>query len=71
MELKDPEKNRKINTSPLPYQRSLSHDQLFSNDTVDYKILLKFYKREGKLSKKLYLELIKQAKHVFRIKIII
>lgn len=54
MELKDPSKNRKVNTTPMPYQRSLSHDQLFPNDSVDYKILMKFYKREGKLSKKLY-----------------
>ena len=67
MELKDPTKNRKINTTPMPYQRSLSHDQLFPNDSVDYKILLKFYKREGKLSKKLYAELLKKAKHVFSI----
>ena len=66
MELKDPTKNRKINTSPMPYQRSLSHDQLFPKDVVDYKMLLKFYKREGKLSKKLYLELLKRAKHIFR-----
>ena len=65
MELKDPAKNRKINTSPMPYQRSLSHDQLFPKDSVDYKLLLKFYKREGKLSKKLYSELLKRAKHVF------
>ena len=55
MELKDPGKNRKINTTPMPYQRSLSFDQLFPKDSVDHKILLKFYKREGKLSKKLYL----------------
>lgn len=65
MELKDPGKNRKINTTPMPYQRSLSYDQLFPNDSVDYKILLKFYKREGKLNKKLYLELLKKAKHIF------
>lgn len=65
MELKDPGKNRKINTTPMPYQRSLSQEQLFPNDTVDHKILLKFYKREGKLSKKLYQELLKRAKHIF------
>lgn len=45
MELKDPVKNRKINTTPLPYQRSLSQEQLFPTDSVDYKILMKFYKR--------------------------
>jgi len=45
MELKDPAKNRKINTVPLPYQRSLSSEQLFTGDTVDYKILIKFLKR--------------------------
>jgi hypothetical protein len=66
MELKDPTKNRKINTIPLPYQRSLSMEQLFPGDSVDYKILLKFLKREGKLHKKLYLELLKRAKQTFR-----
>ncbi len=55
MELKDPLKNRAITNLPLPYQRSLSFEQLFNADSIDYKILLKFYKREGKLSKKLYL----------------
>jgi hypothetical protein len=55
MELKDPVKNRKINTTPLPYQRSLSQEQLFPGDSVDYKILLKFFKREGKLNKRLYM----------------
>lgn len=45
MELKDPLKNRKINTTPLPYQRSLALDQLFPNETTDYKILMKYYKR--------------------------
>ncbi len=67
MELKDPTKNRKVNTTPLPYQRSLSQEQLFPGDTVDYKILMKFYKREGKLNKKLYMELLKRARLVFRI----
>lgn len=33
---------------------------------MDYKILTKFLKREGKLAKKLYVELIKRAKAVFR-----
>ena len=54
MELKDPLKNRKINNTPLPYQRSLSFEQLFPDDTVDHKILIKFLKREGRLQKKLY-----------------
>lgn len=46
MELKDPAKNRKVNTIPLPYQRSLSIDQLFpAAEVVDYKILIKFLKR--------------------------
>jgi hypothetical protein len=66
MELKDPAKNRKVNTTPLPYQRSLSQEQLFPADSVDHKILIKFYKREGKLSKKLYMELLRRAKIVFR-----
>jgi hypothetical protein len=33
---------------------------------VDYKILTKFLKREGKLGKKLYVELLKRGKAVFR-----
>lgn len=70
MELKDPLKNRKVNTIPLPYQKSLAHDQLFNNDGADHKILLKFLKREGRLSKKLYLELIRRAKAVFCILVV-
>ena len=66
MELKDPAKNRKINSIPLPYQRSLSSEQLFPADGVDYKILTKFLKREGRLNKKLYVELLRRAKAVFR-----
>jgi hypothetical protein len=66
MELKDPAKNRRVNTTPVPYQRSLSQEQLFPADAVDHKILLKFYKREGRLNKKLYLELIRRARLVFR-----
>jgi hypothetical protein len=66
MELKDPVKNRKVNTAPLPYQRSLTFQQLFpQGDIVDYKLLLNFYKREGKLQKKTYLELVKRARLVF------
>ena len=55
MELKDPAKNRKINTIPLPYQRSLTEEQLFKGGLVDYKILQKFLKREGKLSKSIFM----------------
>jgi hypothetical protein len=66
MELKDPVKNRKIATAPLPYQRSLTYEQVFlKGENVDYKLLLKFYKREGKLQKKIYLELVKRARLVF------
>jgi hypothetical protein len=65
MELKDPTKNRKVNTVPLPYQRSLTSQQLFQNNTVDYKLLQKFLKREGRLTKVLFVELIKKAKHIF------
>jgi hypothetical protein len=65
MELKDPLKNRKVTTFPMPYQKSLTYEQLFTGDSVDCKILQKFLKREGRLSKKLYLELLKKAKHLF------
>ena len=64
MELKDPAKNRKVNTIPLPYQRSLSQEQLFAGAGVDFKLLQKFLKREGKLSKKLFLELVRRAKEL-------
>jgi hypothetical protein len=66
MELKDPLKNRRVTTIPLPYQKSLSHDQLFPGDIVDCRILQKFLKREGRLSKKLYMDLLKKVKHIFR-----
>jgi hypothetical protein len=58
-----------VSSIPLPYQRSLSFEQLFPADGVDYKILTKFLKREGKLGKKLYVELLKRAKAVFRTRI--
>ena len=45
MELKDPINNRKFNTIPLPYQRSLTHEQLFVDNKVNYKTLQKFLKR--------------------------
>lgn len=45
MELKDPIHNRKVNTIPLPYQKSLTHEQLFVENKVDYKTLVKFLKR--------------------------
>jgi len=45
MELKDPINNRKVNTIPLPYQKSLSYEQLFVDNKVDYKTLQKFLKR--------------------------
>lgn len=67
MELKDPAKNRKINTIPLPFQKSLTSEQLFTGDTIDYKLLQKFLKREGRLSKDLFMELVKRTKHIFRI----
>jgi hypothetical protein len=45
MELKDPVKNRKVPNVPLPYQKSLTREQLFTKDGVDWKVLQKFYKR--------------------------
>lgn len=45
MELKDPLSNRKNNSLVLPYQRSLSKDQVLTKDGVDWKTLIKFYKR--------------------------
>lgn len=65
MELKDPINNRKVNTIPMPFQRSLSHEQIFINGKVDYKTLQKFLKREGKLTKNLYMELLKKGIHIF------
>lgn len=54
IELKDPGSTRKVNTIPVPYQRSLSREQLFGKD-IDHKLLQKFLKREGRLSKPLFL----------------
>jgi hypothetical protein len=64
MELKDPIKNRKVNNVPLPYQKSLSQDQVFIKEGVDWKTLMKFYKREGKLSKSVYEAILKKALQV-------
>lgn len=64
LELKDPGHTRQVNTIPMPYQKSLSRDQLFSASGADYKLLLKFLKREGKLSKPLFLDLVKKTKSI-------
>jgi hypothetical protein len=46
MELKDPVKNRKVSNVPLPYQRSLTSEQLFpAGGNPDWKVLQKFLKR--------------------------
>ena len=66
LELKDPKNTRQVNTIPLPYQRSLSRDQLFPGGNPDYKLLQRFLKREGKLSKVLFMELIQKSKSIFR-----
>jgi hypothetical protein len=52
----------------MPYQKSLTHEQLFVDNKVDYKTLQKFLKREGRLSKSIYIELLKKAIHIFRTK---
>ena len=36
MELKDPIKNRKVSTAPLPLAHSLKPEQLFDKDSVNY-----------------------------------
>ena len=45
MELKDPINNRKVKDLLLPYQRSLTSEQLFVGGKVDYKLVMKFLKR--------------------------
>ncbi len=45
MELKDPINNRKVNTIPLPYHKSLTDEQLFVDNKIDFKTLQKFLKR--------------------------
>ena len=66
LELKDPGNTRHVNTIPVPYQRSLSKEQLLPGGSPDYKLLAKFLKREGKLSKPLFMELVQKAKSIFR-----
>lgn len=65
MELKDPLKNRIVTSIPPPLALSLKHEQLFDKNSVNYNLLRKFYKREGKLSKPLYMELIRKAKSLY------
>ena len=45
LELKDPGHTRKLNTIPVPYQRSLTKGQLFPSNIPDHKLLQKFLKR--------------------------
>lgn len=64
LELKDPGNTRQINTIPVPYQKSLTREQLFPAAGVDFKLLQKFLKREGKLQKALFVELVKKTKSI-------
>ena len=45
LELKDPGNTRQVNTIPLPYQRSLTREQLLPGGNPNYKLLQKFLKR--------------------------
>lgn len=64
-ELKDPLNNRKNKACPLPYQRSLTQEQLFVGQSVNVDLLKEFLRREGKLDKELLLTLIKMASKIF------
>lgn len=65
-ELKDALGNRVVKTAPLPFQQSLTEQQLFINNSVNWELLREFLKREGKLNKTLLLALIKKARELFR-----
>lgn len=61
-ELKDPLNNRVVKTSSLPYQTSLTEEQVFKGTGVDWSLIRDFFKREGKLQKDILMSLIDKAK---------
>lgn len=67
-ELQDPIKNRVVKNCPMPYQRSLTEEQVFTGKTLNWVLLRDFLKREGKLTKKILIELIKKAETIFSIR---
>ena len=64
-ELKDPVNNRVVKNCPVPYQKSLTEEQVFSGKTVNWVLVRDFLKREGKLTKKLLIDLVKRAEAIF------
>lgn len=64
-ELQDPLSNRVVKSSPTPYQKSITHDNVFTSKTVNWILMRDFLRREGKLEKKILLEVIKRAQTIF------
>lgn len=64
-ELKDPLGNRVVKNCPVPYQKSLTEENIFTGKTVNWCLLRDFFKREGKLTKPLLLSLVKKAEAIF------
>ena len=64
-ELKDPLNNRTVKNCPVPFQKSLTEENIFTGKTVNWPLLRDFLKREGKLTKPLLLNLVKKAQSIF------
>lgn len=64
-ELKDPLNNRAVKNCPVPYQSSLSEEETFVGKTVNWVLVRDFLKREGKLNKKILLQIVSMAQAIF------
>jgi hypothetical protein len=66
-ELKDPLNTRVVKSVPIPYQQSLTDEQLFPGEAVlNWSLLREFLRREGKLSKAILMQLIMRGLKMFR-----
>ena len=60
-ELKDPLNNRVVKNSQVPYQKSLTEEEVFKGKGTNWVLIRDFLKREGKLTKKILLDIVKKA----------
>jgi len=67
--LKDPFKDRKVNSVPLPYTRPASNELIFPhklNGDPDWQFIKNFYLKAGVLTKKQFQKILNEASEIFK-----
>jgi hypothetical protein len=59
--LKDPDGTRKVKGLPPPPHKPLATHLIFDNNTVNWKLIKDFLKKEGKISKSDFITMIRMA----------